>query len=97
MSWRTLDESEGGGTPHVPLPDPGLMPGRQSLILGALCFGLLMLGIQLWALTVALELYLSGDGSAIWGLAIASGVLFAGGLLAAWLLSRRPRVAGRMG
>jgi hypothetical protein len=64
-------------------------------LLGALLLGLVMLGIQLWLLTVALEMYLSGEGENIWGLAIASGVVFGGGLLATWLLSRSPKVVAR--
>lgn len=64
------------------------MPGRQALLLGALLIGLIMLTIQLWLLSVALELYLSGEGDEIWGLALASGLVFAGGLLATWFLSR---------
>ena len=85
FDWRT-------GTSSVPLPDVGEMPGRQALLLAALIIGLLMLGIQLWLLTVALDLYLSGEGGIIWGLALTSGLVFAGGLLAIWLLSRHPKV-----
>lgn len=90
IDWRT-------GTDNVPLPDVREMPGRQALLLAALIIGLLMLGMQLWLLTVALDLYLSGDGDVIWGVALASGTLFAGGLFAIWLLSRRPRVVRRGG
>jgi hypothetical protein len=87
---RPLDEI--AGTEHVPLPDVRRMPGREALLMGALTTGLLMLGIQLWLLTVALEMYLSGEGGNIWSLALASGLVFAGGLAAVWLLSRRPRI-----
>jgi hypothetical protein len=66
------------------------MPGRQALLLAALIIGLIMMAIQLWLLTVALELYLAGDGDHVWGLAIGSGIVFGGGLFAVWLLSRRP-------
>lgn len=79
----------------VPLPDVGEMPGRQALLIAALLIGLVLMGMQLWLLTVALELYLAGDGENIWGLALASGLVFAGGLLAMWLFSRRPKVVGR--
>ena len=82
-------------TTNVPLPDVGEMPGRQALLLGALVLGLIVLAIQLWLLTVALELYLSGEGEEIWGLALVSGLVFAGGLLAIRVLSRNPRVAPR--
>ena len=77
---------------NVPLPETREMPGRQALLLGALLLGLIVLAIQLWLLTVALELYLSGEGEEIWGLALVSGVVFAGGLVAVRLLSRGPRV-----
>lgn len=85
------------GTDNVPLPDVREMPGRQALLLGALLLGLIVLAIQLWLLTVALELYLSGEGDHIWGLALVSGLVFAGGLLAVWLLSRSPKVVSRGG
>lgn len=92
MSWPGDGRS---GTEHVPLPDVREMPGRQALLLGALLLGLIVLAIQLWLLTVALELFLSGEGDHIWGLALVSGMVFAGGLLASWLLSRSPRVISR--
>lgn len=82
---------EGPGRPDVPferLP----MPGRQAVLIAALVIGLLMLGMQLWLLTVALEMFLRGDGEDIWGLAVASGVVFLGGLFTVRLLNRRPRL-----
>jgi hypothetical protein len=83
------------GLENAPLPDVSAMPGRQALLLAALVIGLMMLGIQLWLLTVALELFLSAEGKDIWGLALVSGLVFAGGLLTTWLLSRRPQVTRR--
>lgn len=71
------------------------VPGRQALLLASLAIGLVLLAIQLWLLTVALELYLAGHGDEVWVLAIFSGACFLGGLFAVWLLSRSPRVAGR--
>ena len=41
--------------------------------MAGLSIGLLMMGLQLWLLTVALELYLSGEGARTWSLALASG------------------------
>ena len=67
-------------------------PGRQALLLAALCIGGLLLAMQLWLLTVALELYLGGEGSNIWALAILSGLVFLGGLYALRLISRRARI-----
>jgi hypothetical protein len=64
-------------------------PGWAALLLAALIVGLLLLGIQLWLLTVAL-----GSGGRVWLLALVSGVVFLGGLLALWLLDRGPRAGG---
>ena len=67
-------------------------PGQMALVLAGLAIGLLMMGIQLWLLTIALDLYLAGAGARIWQLALLSGAIFAGGLLMLRLLNRRPRV-----
>ena len=80
---------------NVPAADVRELPGREALVLASLLLGLIMMGIQLWLLTVALELYLSGEGEEIWGLAIGSGLVFAGGLAALWLLSQAPRMPRR--
>ncbi len=66
-------------------------PGQGPIILAGLSIGILLMGIQLWLLTVALDLYLAGSGSGIWNLALISGLIFLGGLLMLWLLERRPR------
>jgi hypothetical protein len=50
------------------------------------------MGIQLWLLTIALDLYLGGEGEQLWQLALASGAIFLGGLMITRLLRRRPRV-----
>ncbi len=62
-------------------------------MLAALGMGILMLAIQLWLLTVSLDLYLGGRGGEVTTLALISGVIFLGGLLALRVLSRgeRPR------
>jgi hypothetical protein len=52
-----------------------------------------LLGVQLWLLTVALDLYLGGQGGQVWSLALVSGLIFLGGLAVLWTLRRRPRVA----
>lgn len=70
-------------------------PGRQAVVMAALTIGLLMMGIQLWLLTVSLELYLAGDGERCWLLAVVSGAIFLGGLLMLRMLDRRPRLGGR--
>jgi hypothetical protein len=70
------------------------VPGREALLLAFLAIGLVLLAIQLWLLTVALEMYLAGHGREVWSLAIFSGLVFVGGLLSVWLLSRSPRLSG---
>jgi hypothetical protein len=65
-------------------------PGRMAVVLAALMLGLLLMGVQLWLLTVALELYLGGHGRQVWQLALASGLIFLGGLLTLRLLGRHP-------
>ena len=70
-------------------------PGRQAMLIAKLALGLLLLGVQLWLLTVALDLYLSGDGSDVWTLALFSGIVFLGGLLALGLPGGRPRMPPR--
>ena len=66
-------------------------PGRQALVAAALLVGVLLMSIQLWLLTVALELYLAGEGERIWQLALASAAIFLGGLLVLRRLRRGPR------
>jgi hypothetical protein len=67
-------------------------PGQMTLVLAGLAIGLLLMGIQLWLLTIALDLYLAGAGTRIWQLALTSGAIFLGGLLMLRLLGRRPRL-----
>jgi hypothetical protein len=68
-------------------------PGRQAMLLAALVIGALLLAMQLWLLTVALEIYLGGtDDSGIWVLAGFSGLVFFGGLLVLRTLARRARL-----
>lgn len=67
-------------------------PGQMTLVLAGLAIGLLLMGIQLWLLTIALDLYLAGAGARIWQLALVSGAIFLGGLLMLRLLNRQPHV-----
>ena len=66
-------------------------PGQLAVVMAALMIGLLMMGTQLWLLTVALELHLSGHGRQVWLLALVSGAIFAGGVMILRVLDRRPR------
>lgn len=65
-------------------------PGVQAALLTALVVGFILLGIQLWLLTVALDRYLAGDGEDGWLLAVFSGLVFLGGLAALYVLRRLP-------
>jgi hypothetical protein len=71
---------------HVPRHTP---PGQAAVLLAGLVIGAILMSIQLWLLTVALDLYLGGGGDSVWPLAIVSGVVFLGGILAVSLLDRR--------
>jgi hypothetical protein len=68
-------------------------PGQAPIVAAGLAIGILLLGVQLWLLTVALDLYLAGRGDLVWSLALVSGLIFLGGLVVLWILRRRPRVA----
>lgn len=68
------------------------LPGQAPLVGAALTIGILLLGVQLWILTVALDLFLESRGGQVWLLAAVSGVIFLGGLVVLWVLRRRPRV-----
>jgi hypothetical protein len=78
----------GADSPEARVPPPG----QLAVVMAALMLGLLLMGIQLWLLTVALELYLSGHGPQVWLLALVSGLIFVGGLLVLNVLRRRPRL-----
>jgi hypothetical protein len=66
-------------------------PGQVAVVLMSLVIGILLMGIQLWLLTVALNLYLAGRGTFLWLIGIISGLVFLGGLLILRMLDRRPR------
>jgi hypothetical protein len=67
-------------------------PGQGGLVLLGLTIGILLMSIQLWLLTLAFELYLSGKRGETLLAAVISGLVFAGGLAMIRLLDRRPRV-----
>ena len=72
-----------------PPQDQPITPGRQAVVSMMLALGILLLGIQLWLLTVALDLYLAGEGQRIWLACLLSGLIFLGGLLVLRLLERQ--------
>jgi hypothetical protein len=67
------------------LPPP---PGQAPIVGTGLAIGILLLAIQLWLLTVALDLYLGGRGDQVWSLALISGLIVVGGLLVLRILRR---------
>ncbi len=71
-----------------------LTPGQAPIVLAGLVIGVALMGVQLWLLTVALDLYLSGAADQLVGLTLASGLIFLGGILMLRLLRRRLRVKG---
>jgi hypothetical protein len=85
-------------TPNGDGPRPSAMieepppPGQAPVVGAALALGILLLGVQLWLLTIALDLYLGGYGTQVWQIAVISGVIFLGGLGMLWILARRPRM-----
>jgi hypothetical protein len=66
-------------------------PGQAAIVLAGLAIGVIFLGIQLWLLSVSLNLFLAGQGDATIGLAAISAAIFLGGILILVLLRRRPR------
>lgn len=67
-------------------------PGEGGLVSAALAIGILLMGIQLWILTVALEHFERHEYPPIYALAGISALIFAGGVLMLWLLRRTPAV-----
>jgi Co/Zn/Cd efflux system component len=72
-------------------------PGQVAVVLTGLALGILLLGIQLWLLTIALDRYLAGQGMDTWLIAVISGLVFLGGLLVLRLLARHPHFRPRGG
>ena len=72
-------------------------PGQIAVVLTGLALGILLLGIQLWLLTIALDRYLAGQGADTWVLAVISGLVFHGGLLVLRMLAIHPHLMPRRG
>lgn len=71
-------------------------PPGQGVIVGlGLALGILLMTIQLWLLTLAFDLYLSGQRGETVIAAVISGLVFLGGLAMLRLLDRGPRRRGR--
>lgn len=58
----------------------GLPIGRVAIVVAGLAIGVLLMGLQLWLLTIALDLYLSDRNEGVWQLALTSGLIFLGGI-----------------
>jgi thiol:disulfide interchange protein len=67
-------------------------PGEAGLVGAALLIGFLLLALQLWILTVALEEFQRHNDERTYLLAGISAVIFAGGLAVRWLLRRTPSI-----
>lgn len=63
-------------------PTQPMRPGRWQapLVMAALMVGVILMAVQLWVLTVALDFLLGGMGHSVWQLTAVSGAIFAGGL-----------------
>jgi len=57
----------------VSIRDPLPLPQRSAVVLGILCFELMLVTLQLWLLTATLNAYLGGDAGVVWPAAVASG------------------------
>ncbi len=90
MTGRARSRTQAGRDTELEIAPP---PGLQALLLAALAIGILMLSLQLWLLTVALDLFLAGRGGEVWSLAFVSGLIFIGGLVALRRLSSPRSVA----
>lgn len=68
-------------------------PGSHlALIMLGLSIGILLMALQLWILTLAFDLFSSGDRTQTAILAGISGLVFLGGVLMLRLLGRGPHV-----
>ncbi len=83
--------SDGSAHPEE-LRDQPPPVGQVTIVMAALTIGILLMAIQLWLLTVALDLFLAGNGGDVWRTAVVSGAIFLGGLGMLTILRRRPRV-----
>lgn len=79
MSGRRLSADEPAGATEAPV------------LSTALAIGVVLMAVQLWVLTVALDLLLGGKQEGFVQLVAVSGVVFAGGLLVLKLLGVRHR------
>ena len=67
-------------------------PGEYGLLGAALAVGLLLMGLQLWILTVALDAFQRHNDDQVYALAGISALIFLGGAAMLWILKRTPRI-----
>jgi hypothetical protein len=67
-------------------------PGEGVLLSAAVAMGILLMGMQLWILTVALEQFERHHYREVYALTGFSALIFAGGVAILWMLRRTPRV-----
>lgn len=67
-------------------------PGEGALLSAAVAMGILLMGIQLWILTVALEQFDRHHYTDVYALTGISALIFAGGVAILWMLRRTPSV-----
>lgn len=67
-------------------------PGEAGLLGAALAIGMLLMGLQLWILTVALDAFQRHNDGQVYALAGISALIFLGGAAMLWILRRRPTV-----
>jgi hypothetical protein len=63
---------------------------QGPLVAFGLAVGILLMGVQLWLLTLAFNLYLSGERGSVVLAAVVSGLVFLGGVGMLLLLDRAP-------
>ncbi|HEU4649453.1 MAG TPA: hypothetical protein VFS33_10370 [Gemmatimonadales bacterium] len=80
--------STNGTAPEEPPRPP---PGQPALVMLGLGVGVLLMAIQLWLLTVALNLYLLREERGPLLATGISGLIFLGGVIMLRVLRRRPR------
>lgn len=82
---RTVLSETTGETEHTP------PSGLVAIVTAGFVIGILLMGIQLWLLTLALDFYLSGHTDGSWGILLVSGCIFLGGLFILKVLARETR------
>ncbi len=85
-----MSEPAERGGPAVPQATPS-RTWEAPVVTAALALGLVLTAHQLRILTDALDLFLGGGDAPLWRLALASGGVFAGGLLVLRVLRAPPR------